>query len=189
MRMIEAMIREQGGRAQIEFQFKALGQLIDINDPSPLSEKELTDVAEDSIYTHTDKVGNRKPVSIVVRVPQSGESPDIATSIPHAIRSHFTKRLNELMVDRDISLREGKVSVSLTVLTAIATFWILWFYSVYSSSFFYLLLTGLVIVINWVMVWDTYEYFVYDWRLAWRKRRIYMKISQADVTVRETNIP
>lgn len=190
MRMIEAMIREQEGRAQIEFQFKALGQLIDINDPSPLPEKELTDVAEDAIYTYTNKVGYRKPLNIVVRVPPSGgESPNTATSIPHAIRSHFTKRLNELMVERDISLREGKVSFSLTALTAIATFWILWFYEVYSSSFFYLLLTGLVVIINWVMVWDTYEYFVYDWRLAWRKRRIYTKISQADVTVRETNIP
>jgi len=185
MRMIEAMIREQDGGAQIEFQFKALGQLIDTNDPSPLSEKELTEVAEDAIYTYTDKVGYRKPVGLVVRIPPSAEFSDTAASIPHAIRSHFTKRLNDLWIDRSISLREGKVSLSLTVLTAFATFWVLWFYVEYSSSFFYLLLTGLVIIINWVMVWDTYEYFVYDWRLAWRKRRIYAKISQADVEVRE----
>jgi hypothetical protein len=185
MRMIEAMIREQDGGAQIEFQFKVIDQLIDTNDPSPLSEKELTQVAEDAIYTYTDKVGHRKPVSLVVRVPQPAEFPDFAASIPHAIRSHFTKRLNDLWIDRSISLREGKVSLSLTLLTAFATFWILWFYLEYSSSFFYLLLTGLVIIINWVMVWDTYEYFVYDWRIAWRKRRIYAKISQADVEIRE----
>ncbi len=189
MRMIDAMIREQEGGAQIEFQFKAIGQLVDTDDPSSLAEKELTEEAEDAIYTYTDKVGYRKPASIVVRFPSSVEFPDTATSIPHAIRSHFTKRLNELMVERGISLREGKVSFGLTALTAIVTFWILWFYEVYSSSFFYLLLTGLVIIINWVMIWDTYEYFVYDWRRAWRKRRIYTKISQADVTVRETNIP
>jgi hypothetical protein len=185
MRMVEAMIREQEGGAQIEFQFKSLGQLIDTNDPSPLSEKELTEVAEDTIYTYTDKVGYRKPVSLVVRVPPSADIPDTATGIPHAIRSHFAKRLNELWIERSISLREGKVSLSLTILTAFGTFWILWFYAVYSASFFYLLLTGLVIIINWVMVWDTYEYFVYDWRLAWRKRRIYAKISQAGVEVRE----
>ncbi|MDD4568403.1 MAG: hypothetical protein PHU37_10925, partial [Methanoculleus chikugoensis] len=45
------------------------------------------------------------------------------------------------------------------------------------------LLTGLVTILNWVTIWDTYEYFVYDYRREVRKRRIYEKLAGIDIRV------
>lgn len=47
------------------------------------------------------------------------------------------------------------------------------------------LLTGLVTTLNWVTIWDTYEYFVYDYRREIRKRRIYQKLAGIGIRVEE----
>ena len=80
-------------------------------------------------------------------------------------------------------MARGAGQFFIAILNACITVAIVWFYYDFSASFAYLLLTGLVIILNWVTIWDTYEYFVYDWRHLWRKRRIYEKISCTDIQV------
>ena len=46
-----------------------------------------------------------------------------------------------------------------------------------------LLLGGLITILNWVTIWHTYEYFVYEYRSLRRKRRIYNKIAGMDIRV------
>ncbi len=58
-------------------------------------------------------------------------------------------------------------------------------FSGFYGSVAYLLLAGLFIVLIWVTVWDTYESFVYDYRLLYRKRKLYELISRSEVTVHQ----
>ena len=48
-----------------------------------------------------------------------------------------------------------------------------------------LLLGGLITILNWVTIWHTYEYFVYEYRSLRRKRRIYRKIAGMEIRVRD----
>ena len=47
-----------------------------------------------------------------------------------------------------------------------------------------LLLGGRVTILNWGTVWDTYEYFAYDYRQLRRKKIIYRKIADMDIQAR-----
>jgi hypothetical protein len=183
MRVIRSITRETGGETHIGMWFKTLDQLIDPDDPGPLSEKELTEEAEDRIYSLIDEVKYKSPVHLLIHLPKGNESPGTAIDLPRAIRSHFAFRLTELEGEKTASWHEGQVSFFIAILNACLTVAILWFYADFSTYFPYLLLTGLAIILNWVTIWDTYEYFVYDWRHMWRKRKIYAKISCMDIQV------
>jgi hypothetical protein len=183
MRVIRSMTKEIGGKTHLELWFKTLDQLIDPDDPGPLSEKELTEEAEDRIYSLVDEIGFKKPIDLTIHLPKSDESTQIMLDLPRAIRSHFAYRLTEMEGEKKASWREGKVSFVIAVFNACIIVLVAWFYAVLSTSFWYILLFGLVVILNWVTIWDTYEYFTYDWRHLWRKRRIYTKISRMDVNI------
>jgi hypothetical protein len=183
MRVIRSTIKETGGVTHIGLWFKALDQLIDPDDPGVLSEKELTEEAEDRLYSLVNEIKVASPVQLVIHLPKVDESPGKMIDLPRAIRSHFAFRLTELEGEKKASWHEGQVSFFIAILNACLIITIGWLYADYSTSYPFLLLTGLVIILNWVTVWDTYEYFVYDWRHLWRKRRIYKKISRMDIQV------
>jgi len=183
MRVIRSTTKEIEGISHLELWFKTLDQLVDPDDPGAASEKELTAEAEDRLYTLVDEIGYKKPVDLTIHLPKSDESPGIAIDLPRAIRSHFAFRLTELEGEKKASLHEGKMSFFIAIFNACIMISVAWFYYDLSTSFLYILLTGLVVILNWVTIWDTYEYFVYDWRHLWRKRKIYEKISRMNVDV------
>jgi len=43
------------------------------------------------------------------------------------------------------------------------------------------MLAGLVTILNWVTIWDTYEYIVYDYRRELQKYLIYRKLTEIDI--------
>jgi hypothetical protein len=183
MRVIRSTVRESEGISHLELWFKTMDQLIDPDDPGAPSERELTEEAEERIYSLVDEIKYKIPVQLEIHLPGSDESPGNAIDLPRAIRSHFAFRLTELEGEKKASWHEGQVSFFIAICNACLTVAIVWFYNDYSASFAYLLLAGLAIILNWVTIWDTYEYFVYDWRHLWRKRRMYEKISRMNIQV------
>jgi hypothetical protein len=62
------------------------------------------------------------------------------------------------------------------------------FYLYYLSSevgFAFELMIGVFIIINWVTIWHTYEYFVYDHRKLWRKYRVYDMLTRVNVDIQQ----
>ncbi len=41
----------------------------------------------------------------------------------------------------------------------------------------------MITILNWVTAWDTYEYFIYNYRREIRKHRIYQKLAGIDIQV------
>jgi hypothetical protein len=184
MRVIRSTTKESEGISHLELWFKTMDQLIDPDDPGAPSEKELTEDAEDRIYSLVNEIKVKSPVQLMIHLPKSDESSGSGIDLPRAIRSHFAFRLTELEGEKRASWHEGKMSFFIAIFNACIMILVAWFYYDLSGSFLYTLLTGLVVILNWVTIWDTYEYFVYDWRHLWRKRKIYEKITRMDVQVR-----
>jgi hypothetical protein len=184
MRVIRSTIKESDGSSHLELWFKTMDQLIDPEDPGAPSEKELTGEAEDRLYSLIDEIGYKKPIDLIIHLPKSDEYPGSGIDLPRAIRSHFAFRLTELEGEKRASWHEGKMSFFIAIFNACIMIVVGWYYYDHSGSFLYVLLTGLVVILNWVTIWDTYEYFVYDWRHLWRKRRMYDKISRMDIQIR-----
>ena len=71
---------EQGGTVLFTFRFKALGQLLDEGDPTPLPEKELTEEAEDALAGHLDEYRVGRPSSLVIELPEK-DLADVSSSL------------------------------------------------------------------------------------------------------------
>jgi hypothetical protein len=69
MKKIVVKKEEPGGTVLFTFRFKALVQLFDEGDPTPLPEKELTEDTEDALAGHLDEYRVSRPASLVIELP------------------------------------------------------------------------------------------------------------------------
>lgn len=187
MKEIRAVTSRTGGKTEIGLWFKSIDQLFDPEDPSPLPEKELTDLAEGTIFDHFFDTKLKENDELRLHIPQGSISPGSEDQVADAVRRHFTFRLDDLALEKRSSWREGQISTLLAIVNACAGIIVFYAYFINPSpSFAHSLIFGLFIIMNWVTIWDTYEYFLYDWRHLWRKYRIYEKISCMKVVVQQT---
>jgi len=181
MQEVRVVTNERGRDAEIEFHFKSKDQLLDAADPYPLPERELTAFAESFIANYIDGHDPRKVAGIVVGLPRGSLSQEEASLIPEAVRRHYTFRSRDLENERRASRREGKTSILIAALNAGIALLFFYFFIGYFHGFFMTMLAGLVTILNWVTIWDTYEYIVYDYRREVRKYLIYRKLAEIDI--------
>jgi hypothetical protein len=187
--MKKIIVSKEGkeGTVQFTFRFKALGQLLDEGDPTPLPGKELTEEAEDAIAGHLDEYRVRKSSSLIIEIPEKDLADTSSSLITGAVRHHFGFRHDDLTHDLKIARREGIYSLIL-MMGNIALLLLFVFYvtvnEISLESINVLIIVGFLTIMNWATIWDTYEHFVYDYRNLARKRRIYHKITKIPVTIR-----
>lgn len=187
MREIIVNRLEEGGEVSLSFRFKSIGQLIDPDDPSPLPDAELTELAEETFAGYLDEYRVKTPISLVIDIPEAALPPGGPTLIPDAIHRHFGFHIQDVEHERVISQREGLYSLAIAIGNALII--VLFIYFAMSTetpieSFPIVLFAGFITILNWVTIWDTYEHFVYDYRNIWRKKQIYQKLSGIPISVR-----
>ncbi len=185
MREVGVTRTERDGAVEIAFQFKAKEQLLDPDDPSALPARELTEFAEEFIAGRLEGCNINRIAGIAVGLPLDSLSPKEAALLPETIRRHFAFRLRDLDGDMRASRRQGKISLALAAFNAaIAVAFVALFAGSLNQPGI-ILLGGLITILNWVTIWDTYEYFVYDYRNEMRRRRIYRKLAAIDIRVED----
>lgn len=187
MRNIAVRKEEHEGTVFMTFRFKALGQLLDLDDPTPLPAKEITEEAEDAIFGHLDEYRVGRPTSLVIELPEKDLDGPAPSLIIDAVRSHFSFRRSDLVHEMKISRREGIYSFMVSVGNAAFLIWFLLYITANDipvDAVNVTIFLGFLTVLNWVTIWDTYEHFVYDYRYLFRKRRIYEKVTAIPVEIR-----
>jgi hypothetical protein len=187
MKKIVVKKEEQGGTVLFTFRFKALGQLFDEEDPTPLPDKELTEEAEDALAGHLDEYRVSKPVNLVIELPEK-DITDVSSSLmTEGVHNHFRFRYDDVSHDMKIHLREGIYSIIL--LLANIAILVVFVYLVTKNEIpldavATMLIIGFITIMNWVTVWHTYEHFMYDYRNLARKRWIFEKLTKIPVTIK-----
>ena len=113
MKVITATRKKENGRTIVNLKFKTRDQLLDPDDDSPLSARELTQEAEDSIVNNVFAGRLTKPVTLEIQVPgvpDAGSEKEIAD----AIRHHFRFVLSEHERDTAIFIRERRMALAFT---------------------------------------------------------------------------
>jgi len=185
MRVVQSVHGEEEGKEIIALQFKALEQFFDQSDPSGPATRELTPEAEESIISNVDVVHLNKPVRLDLLFPHSAGMPS-SHEIVAAVRHHFNYLLELHKRDTRIFIRHRRASVILTALNALIAVIFLLIYAQHpdiTSTIGGLLIGGLIIILNWTTVWDTYEFFIYDGRFNYRRRKVLRKIIASDIRV------
>jgi hypothetical protein len=124
---------------------------------------------------------------MVIELPEQELASTSSSRITDAVRHHFGFRQDDLTHDLKISRREGGYSiifmpVNIFILLVCATY--VTVNKLPLDSVTVILIFGLIAILNWATIWDTYEHFVFDYRTLLRKRRIFRKITQIPITVR-----
>ena len=197
MRIIDVDRTKQNGTVTLHFSFRSRHQLFDEADERPLPLTELTELAEDTIFSYADEYVVRKPIALEIGLPENEIAPDKGELAAGAIHRHFAQRVPDLEHELKLIRREGIYSLLLMIGTAIAgaIFIILsinTFISIPSLDpenlpphyFAVIFLALFLMIANWVTFWDTIELFIYDYRNLYRKIRVYRKISRIPITVR-----
>jgi len=187
MKKIVVKKEEQGGTVLFTFRFKALGQLLDEEDPTPLPEKELTEEAEDALAGHLDEYRVGRPASLLIELPEKDLADGSSSLISEAVHHHFGFRYNDVTHDMKIHLREGIYSIMLLLGNVAVLLLFVYFASkneIPMDTISIIIIIGFITIMNWVTVWHTYEHFMYDYRNLARKRWIFEKITKIPVTIR-----
>jgi membrane-bound metal-dependent hydrolase YbcI (DUF457 family) len=123
-------------------------------------------------------------VTLAIGIPKKDLSEE-TSRIPEAVKNHFSFRVPDLEHELILSRREGMYSFVIAVFNAILAiiFFTFYYEEVVAETLPFLLALALITILNWVTIWDTYEYFMYDYRNLWRKKRIYQKITRIPITV------
>jgi hypothetical protein len=185
MKVIDAKHSEENGRAIVSLIFKTKDQLLDPEDPSPLPKKELTQDAEDAILNNVFAYWLKKPVNLEILIPLVPD-PGSVKEISDAIRNHFRFVLIGHKRDTAIFIRERRTALAFTVLNIlIALLYIGYAYmnENWMSTIAGTLVGGLVIIINWATIWDTYEFFIFDGREKSQRKRLLTKIIDGEIQV------
>jgi hypothetical protein len=187
MRKIVVKKEEQGGTVLFTFRFKALGQLFDEGDSTPLPEKELTEEAEDALAGHLDEYKVSKPANLVIELPEKDITDVSPALITEGVHNHFRFRYDDVTHDMKIHMREGIYSIIL-LLVNVAILLLFAYYAAKNEIpvdvIFVGIIIGFITIMNWVTVWHTYEHFMYDYRNLARKRWIFEKLTKIPVTIK-----
>ena len=185
MKVIEALHREENGRTIVSLRFKTRDQLLDPDDPSPLPKKELTQDAEDAILNNVFAYWLKKPVNLEIQVPRVPD-PGSMEDISDAIRHHFRFVLIGHKRDTAIFIRERRTALvftGLNILIALLYIGYAYLNENWMSTVAGTLIGGFVIIINWATIWDTYEFFIFDSREKYQRKKLLKKIIDGEIQV------
>jgi hypothetical protein len=185
MKVIEALHREENGRTIVSLRFKTRDQLLDPDDPSPLPKKELTQDAEDAILNNVFAYWLKKPVNLEIQVPRVPD-PGSMKDISDAIRNHFRFVLIGHKRDTAIFIRERRTALvftGLNILIALLYIGYAYLNENWMSTIAGTLIGGFVIIINWATIWDTYEFFIFDSREKYQRKKLLNKIIDGEIQV------
>ena len=185
MKIIKATHRTENEQTIVNLRFKTRDQLLDPDDPCPLQEKELTQEAEDAIVNNVFAERLKKPVTLEIQVPGVPDSGS-ATEISDAIRHHFRSVLTDHQRDTAIFIRERRTALALTAFNILLGLIYLGYASVHEAwmnSVAGYFIGGVIIIMNWATIWDTYEFFIFDSREKRHRKKVLNKIINADIRI------
>jgi hypothetical protein len=185
MKVIDATYREENGRTKVNLRFKTRDQLLDPDDPSPLPQKELTQDAEDAILSNAFAGKLKTPVTLEIQIPDVPD-PGPVTEITEAVRRHFRYVLTEHNRDTAIFIRERRISLAFTVFNLlIGLLYIGYVYqhTEWMTSNSGIIVGGIIVIMNWATIWDTYEFFIFDGREKSQRKKLLNKIIEAEINV------
>ena len=185
MKVIDATYREENGRTRVNLKFKTMDQLLDPDDPSPLPQKELTQEAEDAILSNAFAGSLKMPITLDIQIPEIPEGGP-AADITEAIRHHFRYVLTGHVRDTTIFVRERRTALALTgfnLLLALIYVGYTYQHPDWQTTIAGMFIGGLIIIMNWATVWDTYEFFIFDGREKSQRKKLLNKIINAEINV------
>lgn len=167
---------------RIEIRVREASQLFNTMDPSPFNEKDLDADAEEYILTCAQEFPTRDPLVLIIHLAQGVQSPSL---IEEAVRHYFLNRAKLTRLELRRLLRDARMSfiIGMSFLTlCLGASGLL--ASLQPGSLQTIGRESLTIA-GWVAMWRPIQMCLYDWWPVRRRLRVFEKMSQIHVEVRQ----
>lgn len=168
----------------IEVRLERIEQLFNSLDPSPFREKDLRREAEEFIVSWAEEFPRDCALSIVLHLREAPPGSLDEEWIAQSVRNYFDYQ--ETGVRRELShlLRQGRTSlvVGVSFLT-LCLFLADFLAGAWTGQGSQLAVESLTIG-GWVAMWKPLETYLYGWWPIRRKRMLYARLSEAEVTLK-----
>ena len=170
--------------AVIAIQVGDARQLINSLDPSPFRTRDLDRDAEEHIVGWARELPLGAPIDILIHMPRAGAEQTIPDELAAIIAGHFSNSAAACERELRELLRVGRVQLAIGILVLSLCLAFSQFLSgrFGDGSTMQFVLQGLLIL-GWVANWKPLETFLYDWWPIIRRRRLFLRLAQAKVSL------
>jgi hypothetical protein len=176
-RTSNSLVKSDEDRGIIELQLRDLTDLIEA-DASPLREGALTSDAENYIARKAKLIVSHQPIRLVIK-----SAKPLDRDVGRIIADHFrtaAKMQSEAMSEL---FRSGRKALLIGLLTLALCLFLAWYFTYHVPQ---RPVTRLVqesfIILGWVSMWKPIEMFLYEWLPLSRRRKLFLRLSSADVS-------
>lgn len=168
----------------IELRVDKIAQLFHTLDPFPFRERDLDREVEEFIVGWARELPADQPIRIVVHFPDNCAQTAAALELGDAFDRHFSHRANIIQSDLNELLRVGRRSLSIGVFVLVVCLVAAHLAGGFIEAPFKRLVEESFLILGWVANWRPLEIFLYDWWPIARRRDLYRRLANAEVTAR-----
>ena len=168
----------------IELRLGTVAQLFHTLDPAPFRQGDLSNEAETYIVDTAQELPAKAPLGIILHLPPEERAKALAADVPAAVRGFFRERARSEAVAKRQLFRDGRTALAIGLMILAACLFLSW--RVQEG-----LLQGAMgriaqeslVIFGWVAIWRPAEMFLYDWLPIERRRKLCLKLAEAEVTL------
>jgi hypothetical protein len=167
----------------IEVRVHRLEELFNTLDPTPFPEKDLDDAAEEFIVSWARELPRGVPLTIRVQMTGPAEGENITERTRDAIHRYFAYRAQITRLKFKRLMSRGRASLLVGTLFLIACILGANLIAQYGSGTVTDVVRESLIIAGWVAMWRPLDIILYDWWPVLGERRLYERLSEAEVEI------
>jgi hypothetical protein len=170
---------------EIDLRLRTLDELFNSLDPSPLVERDIDDAIEDYMTDFVQDAPHDAPLVLVLHLPAAALARLDAGVVEESVVNYFSFLSDRQNRQLHLFMRESRRDALVGLIFLIAC--------IAGSQAFRAFVPGVagdlvsegLIIIGWVANWRPVSAFLYDWRPAREKARIYARLASLSLQLRE----
>lgn len=174
--------RDKVDAVAVELRLDRISRLYNSLDPAPFNEKELEAAADEYIVGSAEDAG-RRPIRLVVMLPESELALPEAAHVPVSIRHHFELRAASEQRQLRAMWRRGRITLAIGIAFLAACLFGRSLLLASNSTTAHIVAEGLLIV-GWVAMWGPLDIVLYGWWPIHSRVRLFDQLSRLDVEMR-----
>ena len=168
--------------------FRTIAHFYDADDPTPESNRELSDRAENDIFHEVLAAPKGEHAEMCnhleIVIPASELTPDRQNTIISAIRSHFHLRAGEVQRDMLLTQMVGLREFRLTIAVCLPSFIGIAICSQFKGNAISEVVENVLVIFCWVTIWQPFQSLVFDRWTQSKKAMVYRKIADMEISVK-----
>jgi hypothetical protein len=170
-------------KATIQVRIHELRQLFNSIDPSPFRERDLDPDCEEFIVSWAREMPPDRALRVEIRIDRDQPPAELASAVPHAVRSHFEREAGLQELRRRRIVREGRLSLAIGLVVLILCVGAAALLPTDTLGTPGGILRESLIIAGWVVMWHPLEVLLYGLWPVVRERRLLERLAAADVQV------